>query len=392
MSDQVSPELLARCAELKEELVQFGCSARFSKALDARRRAAEAEHGGRRRLDEHETITLIDRFIHQERQEDGRTVLEAFVAVQRDLSADERAMLLGWGDVLDGCFEVRRTESEPPETVLHNLFDGLDYRAYATRGPSTFDVLDEGTFVLGRLVPLAPLADAWLVSGHLAVFEAGARQVIAQGALQALTQDPRLMRHNPALWERGWELQAQARANFVELYGEGMGILDPADAKQALETHFQLMIGKAAARGEESPSVAPKEAGFLPDEVMAADSIALVYDEIEGLVVCAGVRRLDELFADPAGSKDRAGLNLLGDCLRADTVPPVVFRHLVQRNPEGAQAAFRALLGKSGFTWERDGEKLLRRYKPAHFDVLPAPTFPVVSPRLQELLEPVRGF
>ena len=388
MDPQPSRELLDRCAELKQALVSYALNGPYVKELDAYRRAAEIaasrKEGMRRNLDEHETITTVDRFILQEKQADGRSVLEAFAAVHRPLAADERAMLLGWSDVVDGCFELARRDGI---SLLHNLFDGLDYRAHTSAG--SFDDLAPGTFVLGRLVPLAPLAGGWLVSGHLAVFDRTARQVVVAGAQRALSTQPGLMKRNPELLGIAWDMQAAARGSWIALHGPELLILPPEKAQEALRAHYQRLLETSVARepgsAERAPLVPPEEAGFLPDDVLGAADVALVYDEHEGLVVCAGVGRLAELFADPALAKDRARVAVLGEMLRDDSVPPVVFRHLARRNVAGAEAAFKALLGRS-FSWDRDSEKLLRRYKPAHFTAEPAPSYPVFPPRLRELM------
>jgi hypothetical protein len=65
----------------------------------------------------------------------GRTVVERFVAERRPrLSADDREMVLGWREVVEGRFEVRRFEGDAVE--LHNLFDDVVTRLlqHGTRG------------------------------------------------------------------------------------------------------------------------------------------------------------------------------------------------------------------------------------------------------------------
>ena len=357
-----APELLARCAELKEELVGFACGPRYGRALEERRRAAEADSGGR--LSESDAISLVEGFIFAERLEDGRTVVEAFVASRRPaLDAADSALLLGWRDIVEGWFELLPPDGDT--ALLHNLFDDLTYRAHATRGPETFGELEQGTFLLGRLVPLLPFSDDWLVSGHLVVLDREVAPMLAQAALQALAAQPALMRHNPALWAKAWEIQAAERAAFVAEHGEHLVLLPPEAARAALPA------------GAEPPE------GFA-----AAGDVGLLYDGTEGLLVYPGAGRLEELFADPKLAADRARITVLGEFLRDATVSPALFRDLAARHPDGADAAFRVLLGKRGFSWARDGEALLRRYKPAYFDVEPSPRVYVVCDRLRELLTP----
>src|SRR4051794_15288352 len=109
-SDMSIDDLLERAAELKGELVAFGQGPRFARRLDAVLFEAADEDGF---LDEGTAILAIDYFLLQRRLSDGRTVLERFVAQRRPkLSDDEREMLLGWQEVVDGCFEVRRFDGD----------------------------------------------------------------------------------------------------------------------------------------------------------------------------------------------------------------------------------------------------------------------------------------
>ena len=61
-------------------------------------------------------------------------------------------------------------------------------------------------------------------------------------------------------------------------------------------------------------------------------------------------------------------ITLILAVLQDESVSPLAIRRLVQRHPEGADPVFRTLLRKPGFSWERDGEELLRRRKKTFFD------------------------
>ena len=381
--------LVTQGRDLKGELVAFAKSPRFSKQLTARLRSAADPHGY---LDENTAVLTIDHFALQHRLPDGRTVLERFVAQRRPpLSDNECEMLLGWRDVVEGCFEVCRLDQSAVE--LHNLLDDLVYRVYSNMGPEAFTQLRKGMFVIGRLVPVHPGTDAWLVSGHFAAFPKSAGRQIAQIALQTLTAHPELLRRNPDKLRRAWEVQAEDRADFIALFGADLVVLSPDEAQDKLREHYRrrqqkavaALKGKAAKRAKVTGPT-PEEMGRLPEELLEADDIALVYDEVEGLTYYRDFGRLDALFADPALAGDRTYLRQLREYLQDESVSPLAIRRLVQRHPEGADPVFRALLRKPGFSWQRDGEKLLRRRKKTFFDHEPTPSIATVGDRLVELL------
>ena len=300
-------------------------------------------------------------------------------------------MMLGWRDVVEGCFEVRRCDGEAVE--LHNLLDDLAYRVYSNMGRRAFSRLRRGMFVICRIVPVHPATDAWLISGHITAFPKSARRQLAQVAVQQVTAHPELLRRNPAMLRRAWEVQAEHRTDFIALVGSDLVVLPPHEAEETLCEHYRRLRRKAAAKLKgkarkraETTGPTPEEVGRLPDELREADSVALIYDKIEGLTYYRDFGRLDALFADPALARDRTNLAQLREYLHDESVSPLAIRRLVQRHPDGADLVFGTLLRKPGFSWSRDGEKLLRRDKKPFFDCEPTPTISIIGERLAELL------
>jgi hypothetical protein len=387
--DQAIGHLVDRAGELKGELVAFAQSPRFARHLDALLFAAADRCG---ELDEGIAILTIDHFALQYRLSDGRAVVERFVAQRRPrLPEDEQRMLLGWREVVEGYFEVRGSDGDA--VVLRNLLDDLDYRVFSTMGRAAFALLRRGTFVVCRIVPVRPDVEAWLVSGTIAGFPRSARHQIAQVAVEELTAHPERMRRNPTLLGRAWDMQAEHRAEFIAQVGSDAAVLSPGEAQRTMCEHYGRLRrktvarpgGKAAGRGSASGPL-PYELGRLPDDMLDADTVALIYDEVEGLHYFPDFGRLEALFDDPAPARDTAGLAQLRGYLRDDSVSPLALRRLAQRHPDGVDRVFRALLRKPDFSWSRDGEGLMRREKKALIEREPTPSISVVGNRLAELL------
>jgi hypothetical protein len=70
--------------------------------------------------------------------------------------------------------------------------------------------------------------------------------------------------------------------------------------------------------------------------------------------------------------RDRVHRRRVNCYLKDDSIPPAVFRQL---------------LNEPGFSWERDGEPLLRRHKRAYFE---RPVYPSVTPTSSRLTEHLR--
>jgi len=76
----------------------------------------------------------------------------------------------------------------------HNLLDDLIYRVYSNMGREGLAALRPGMLAMGRIVPLHPATDAWLVTGHYSPFPKSARKQIAMAARDQLAAHPELAR------------------------------------------------------------------------------------------------------------------------------------------------------------------------------------------------------
>lgn len=373
--------------------MDFVQHARFDRQLTALLRDAAATGP----LDEAILVRTIDHFALEYRLRDGGTVVERFVAQRRPpLTADERMMVLGWRDVVEGYFEVHPTADDDLGTaVLHNLIDDLHYPVHSNTGPEVVAALQPGMFVYCRIVPVHPATGHWLISGHLLPFPSSSGPVLAQAAWEVLTADPSLLRRNRDLNRRSWELQADARAAFLDFFGTDLVILPPATAQEQLIEYYRHHLARIATEAHDTPAspAAPhaltaEQMGRLPEDYLDADSVGLIYDETEGLNYYQDFGRLDAMFADPALAGDHTHIALLRAYLDDDTVSALPLRRLAERHPDGVDPVFRALLRRPSFSWRRDGEDLLRTRKTEFFQRETAPSFTVTGHRLTELLYP----
>jgi hypothetical protein len=204
--------LIERSGELKRDLVDFACSPRLERSL-----AAAMAEAGLEEFDDADAIGIIDRFALQYRLPDGRTVVDRFVASRPDLDAADREMLLGWRDPVEGIFEIRGQDGDA--IILLNLIDDLEYRTYSNMGRVAFQALPKDGFVLARLVPIRPVAGAWLVSGMMSSYRKSDAGWIAKAALELATKRHELVFRNPEKVEQGWRQMRENRAMFVEFFG-----------------------------------------------------------------------------------------------------------------------------------------------------------------------------
>jgi hypothetical protein len=110
----------------------------------------------------------------------------------------------------------------------------------------------------------------------------------------------------------------------------------------------------------------------------------LAYDATEGLVFLGNFAPAREAFEDPGLAGNPEYRQAVLGYLKADSISALPFRRVAGADTGRAGQFFQHLLKKPGFSWERDGEALLRKHTPWCCETNPLPS---VTPLSSELAE-----
>jgi hypothetical protein len=373
-------DLVARSGDLKRELVEYAQRPRYDRAF----REALLTQDPDVVTDDQKFVMFFDHFVLQHRLRNGKTVVEQFVAARPDLPEAERELLLGWRDVVEGIFEVSHRDGEA--LIMENLIDDLTYRVRSNMGPGVFRRMPRRSFVITRLVPIGA---EWLISGATALFAASQRAHVYRVAADFALSEPALMFRNPDKLARGWEMQRAERDRFIRFFGTDLIVLPGEQLADKMRQYQEfsreerlaaLPAPDLARRTDDTP--AP---GFTPDpDLVDSETVGIIYDEVEGLNFYAELGHVEAVFADPALLHSHLYKQRLLDYLDDDTVSPLPFRRLADRDPDRASLLFQKLLQRPDFDWRRDGEDLLRERKAEFFDRPPQPSIAPLSHRLAQ--------
>jgi len=371
-------DLIERSGELKRALLAFARSRRYRRYLREamRERFGEVVVG-----DEAEVGNFFDYFLLQHRLPDGRTLIEHFVAAHPKLPERERAMLLGWQDVVEGIFAVQQRERDA--IVVVNLIDDLTYRVRSNMGAAALAPMRPGSFLVTRLVPVG---DDWLLSGYSHLLPASQRGDAIAMAEKIALQRPALAFRNPQKLEQAWELQRQERQDFIAFFGSDLVVIPGRELQERLKAyHHFRMYELRDARGRSAADRAEEEYGIVPEtpdmevdtDLVERETVGVIFDEVEGFNLFPDFGAVEEAFATPQLAPDEHHRGAVLGYLESPGISPLPLRRLAERSPEHASQVFRQVLQQPDFAWERDGEALLRRYKASYFE---RPSLPGVVP------------
>lgn len=358
--------LVERSGALKREVLAFARHPRQERHL---RQELRRRFGEEIVADEGELTDFLDWFIQQWRRPDGRTIVDLFLEARPDLPAAERTLLLGWHDVVEGIFEVVGRDDIAITAV--NLVDELTYRIRSNVGPAILEHFPVGGFLISRVVPCH---DEWIISGPARPAPAGKSENMLRAAAQLAMSRPDLSFRNPERLARAWEMQRADRDHFVACFGADLVIL-PIDRLPALATGVD-------------DGTAPRLAamlGLLVDDLEldpATATVGLIFDEYDGLGIYGDLGLVQEAFDDPELARRPRYRRVLKRYLTDDDLAPTPLVRMAERDEGRTDQVFRAVTGRPGFRWVRDGEALLRKHKPWAYDGPPLPRTVVVGDRL----------
>lgn len=322
----------------------------------------------------------------------------ALVASRPDLPETERAMLLGWRNVVEGIFEVERHDGDT--AIMVNLVDELTYRVRSNVGPQLFKQLVPETILWARVVPLG---NDWLLSGALNSAAPEGRREMCRAAAELANTCPAAVFRNPNKLALGWKLHRRLHRHFIEFFGADLAVVtghELADRMAGFWNHHAARISAAQspAPGETTSSRNP-DTPDIPDEkqpppvpqmsilfdLEQAETVGVMFDGAEGLWFLPEYRLVRDVFADPALIAGRRYREAVSGYLRSQSIPPIVLRRMAERLQT-------ELAASSPGCWARPAspgsttEALLRRYKARFFDRAPMPGVTPLSGRQRAFL------
>jgi hypothetical protein len=183
-------------------------------------------------------------------------------------------------------------------------------------------------------------------------FPADVTDHVLSFAARRAVQNPELVFRNPQILETACKKQRDDRAEFMEFFGTDLVVLPGTECREQL-----LAFRRQHANGYTGDHW--EDLG-LPDD----EPVAMLYDEAEGLGFFAGYPLLLDGFAHRQEVDRDLHAELVLSFLTDDSIGTGPLRRAAELFPDTVDEVYAHALGRSGFSWVRDGEDLLREFKP----------------------------
>jgi hypothetical protein len=224
-----------------------------------------------------------------------------------------------------------------------------------------------------------------MLSGPTSVLRPAEWDVAYRLAFEMSMHTPEAVYRNPEKLAKAWEIQRADRQRFIGFFGTDLVVVPGDQAQERLNEFYEFCRDQVL---RTTPGAARRGGGVaapvveLPLDLVESGTVALIYDEEDGLGFYAEFGLVEAAFADPDLVRRRRYREQVLSYLHDDSVEPMVLRRLADRDPDKASVLFRRLLKRPRFDWARDGEELLRAAKAAHFARVPRPRVSPLSERL----------
>ncbi|WP_216895185.1 hypothetical protein [Nocardia alni] len=211
----------------------------------------------------------------QNRLPSWTSLIESFIDSRPDLSAADRAILCSWLENVQGTFEILDMEGDDG-FVAFNHIDELTYVVRSNMGATGVSALSPGMIVVGRIVPVS---DFWMISGPMASYPADQAKVLLAEVPQLQASYPEAVFRNPEKLEQGRRMQAEQRADFIAVHGSDTVVVPGSQVCEVLMTAYRHTYERHGSL--DGPGTEPDFP--LPDSWTDADSVGMIYDELDGL-------------------------------------------------------------------------------------------------------------
>ncbi len=362
--------LLEQAASLKKKLVEFGRKPSIFPHFQEMLWNMSDDINFSTSLSQAEQIVHFDTFLFEWKLPNGDTVRNRLWKTQtKALSPEEREMLAGWEDRIEGVFHVENSDNNG--AICYNIVDGLSYRIFSNVGASKTKLFfKKDSFIYMKIVPVK---DIWVLSGHANPFPDGrAKQAIA--IAQEIAQNkPELAFRDPNRLQATWRESENLARAFEECFSSDIVVVKPAELADIMLRFFDYHTNTF--RGTDGKTVAER-AGMTDAPIQAPPidlldmtevgirSVGLFAHPKQGLCFLIEYATILEAFEKPQKASRGHHRRLVLEYIEEPSAPAAALERLANEDVSRLSKMIGNAIKRPDFDWARDHVALLSPHKP----------------------------
>lgn len=320
---------------------------------------------------EKESITIdpnfCEWFLFEKIFSNGDTCLDLFV---KDISDEVKIdNILSWKNFIFSIFKVKKITND--FYIILNILNNTKYEVYKNSCTESFNV---GDYFLSRILPLKD--NKYIFSKNILKINTKSNDVIQSIAARFELDYPHAaFTDNKLKTEVSYRIQFMEYDDFVDFFGSDEIIVEGSQIKDKLDEfyHYRYFQRKEKTTGKTIAKIFREKYGTFPDlpiiqlpeNIVKASYVGILYDKIEGLnfLPWYGVFReifKNENFTDIPGYKQ-----CVLQFLKSETISTLPFKRVVKDYPENSIKVFKDVLNRKNFNLPEDFIKLMYKYKKA---------------------------
>ncbi len=318
---------------------------------------------------EEEIHELTDNFIYSYRFPDGKTIIDSFVTDTSELSEDDKNIVLGWKDPIEGIFEVKKML--PDGLIAENLVNEVEYIIKPTIVISNFSrVFRKGVFFGARIIPVSDTE--YTFSGAQRGLNNISKTEVYRIAAEFQKENPSAaFRDNEEKIKQGFRMQKKDKELFIECFGRDEVI---TEGRKLPEIWAKFMEYKLKKSDKQLPDGYKPPVMDFPEDLLKSKEVGVVFDEVESLGFFINYGLIIDILQDPDEKRIKKYKEDILSYIKDESISPIILRRLFFRFPQNAEFVVQNVLNRPQFNLERDFDSLTKEFKSSHIGrkILPA--------------------
>lgn len=327
-------------------------------------------------------------FLFEKIFNDGETCFELFTLYVSEQSKID--VISSWKNFIFSIFKVKKITND--YYIVLNILNNTKYEVFKN---SIKDNLEVGEYIFSRLLPIED--NKYIFTNNIQRIDTKSNDVIQSIAAKFELDYPHAaFTDNKLKTEVSYRIQFMEYDDFVDFFGSDEIIVEGSQIKDKLDEfyHYRYFQRKEKTTGKTIAKIFREKYGTypelpivqLPENIVKASYVGILYDKIEGLNFLPWYGVFREIFKNENFNEIPGYKQCVLQFLKSETISTLPFKRAVKDFPENSVRVFKDVLNRKNFELPEDFVKLMYKYKKAVMLKASEPSLIPIPEKIKALL------